>query len=162
MAPNVVHATEAGSVMADKQAELVIPREGLDADKAVTARVPINRLSGRRVERTELFTLHDLAAEGERTLALAETEVGVGVAGERVVASRRFLKLEVATDKDDVVIYCNAENGVEVTRDPIGLHVRSSVCRETNRGVTSRWAVSAARHLYDVIATRRDRKTSHA
>ena len=81
MASNVGLSAEAVAIVSNEQTVLVIPREGLDTDEAVRAWVPINRLAGCWVERTELLTLNNLATERQWPLAL--TEAGPGATGAR-------------------------------------------------------------------------------
>ncbi len=86
----------------------------MHANEGVRARVPIEGLAGGGIEGSELLTLHDLVAEGDRSLGLTEAEVRLRIAGEGVVRSRSFLELEVSTDVHGVVANRHPEDGVEV------------------------------------------------
>ena len=92
---------------------------------------------------------------------MAEAELNLGVTWERVRRPWSFLELEVAANKDCLVIDRHAENRVEVARYPIG---RNSVAarRESHHNVIRWRPVVPARHDHDVAAIGRDRQAAHA
>ena len=85
MASNAVDPAKACAVVTNEQSEVVIPGQALDTDEAVAARVPCKRLSIGRVERSELFALHDLVSKCLRALVGAEAKHGVGITRKWIV-----------------------------------------------------------------------------